>query len=211
MLPEPLKTYPELALPHVRKMGLFIVRLVPGQLIDKRQLGKARRWNLVKTILQPALAGAQYAYLYPDDGSQAFSSHTRLKPGFLIPNGNRYRIDVNADVSSESNREFWIDWDWNRGSMVWKASKSIRELQPVLEQCYDPVAISNPSVYLDPNAIRLVKRRVEKEAESIWLGLPSGIEALFFFSHPAKIENVFKTVLHHCQFTPAFKTSYASA
>lgn len=118
MIPDALKRFPTLARPHVPDKGFFVMKLVPMRLTDWRHLGKTKRWELIQRVIVPAFADANECYLYTD--AEIVSEKLGFPAtDFLTRDGKRFKMAPDVDVFGDRYREFWIDWNWNRGSVVW--------------------------------------------------------------------------------------------
>ena len=210
MIPDVIKGYPTLARPHVLDKRSFAMRLVPTGLTDWRQLGKTERWELIQRAIVPAFADVNECYLYTD--TDLSSEDTNFSAAdFQAADGKRFRMAPDVNVFSDQYREFWIDWNWNRGSIVWFQRINQQHLASAFAQCFDPIAMENPSVYLGPNVIKIAKRRTsESESDRICLAMPSGVEHLFIFASSEAIGSLFDLALENCRFTDKFRMCYGT-
>ena len=186
----------------------FSTRLVPERLTDWRQFGKNDRWDLVRKVIAPIVMRSQECLLYPDTDGHDQDLY-RSSSAVLIKDGKRFRIDLSLDCFSDVYRELWIDWDWDRGSIVCKLDIDEELLVSIFASCFDPIAIENPAAYLGNNVVALARRRASED-RSACVVLPSGVEQLFVFAGTDRIERLYDLALHNCSFTEAFQSCYGT-
>lgn len=210
MIPDVLRGYPKLARPHVLGKRSFAMQLVPTRLTDWQQLGKKKRWELIQRAIAPAFADVDECYLYTDTDFSSQEPNSSAAD-FLVRDGKRFRMATDVNVFGDRYREFWIDWNWNRGSIVWLQPFNQRHLESAFAQCFDPIAMENPSVYLGPNVVRFARRRTsESESDRMCFAMPSGVEHLFVFASTEAIGSLFDLALENCRFTDSFRMCYGT-
>lgn len=210
MIPDVLREYPKLARPHVLDKRSFVMQLVPTRLNDWQHLGKMKRWELIQRAIVPAFADVDECYLYTDPD---FSGEEPNSPAadFLVRDGKRFKMAPDVNVFGDRYREFWIDWNWNRGSVVWFQPFNQQHLESAFAQCFDPIAMENSSAYLGPNVVRFARRRTsESKSERTCFAMPSGVERLFVFASTEAIGSLFDLALENCRFTDNFRVCYGT-
>jgi len=208
LLPSNLKDFPALARPHVLEQRSFLVKLVPRRLTDWQHLGKDERWDIVLRVIAPSVMRSDECFLYPDPAGSEETLFA-LASEILITDGKRFKIDLSRECFDEAYRNFWIDWDWSRGSIVWIQTIDEKSAASLFAHCFDPIAIENPTVYLGKNAVTLSKRRASK-SDKVCFATSNGVEQLFVFGSDDGIGAVYDLALENCQFTEEFQASYGT-
>ena len=207
MLPDALHDFPKLALPNVQEHKSFYVSLIPKDLTDFRQLGKNRRLALVAEAIWPLLSGSNSAYLYA--GEDAYPDSGPVVPHSALASG-RFKVPCGSELFREEAAPFWIDWNWNRGTLIWKLNEPVSELGRVLRHTFNPIAIENPESYLQPDALERLRGRTLTRSESSWVAFPSGVQRLFVYANSTTITKLFELALAECQFTSDFVECYGA-
>lgn len=206
MLPENLKNFPALTRPHVLERRSFVMKLVPERLSDWQQLGKNDRWSLVKRVFAPIVMRSQECLLYtPSDTTD--QDLYRSSSQILVRDGKRYRVNRSQDCFDDVHRDLWIDWEWNRGSIVCTHDIDEQLLTDVFAHCFDPIAMENPSSYLGRNVVALARRRASKCGVACF-ALPSGVEQLFVFAGEGEIGELYDLALSECSYSESFQLCY---
>jgi len=151
---------------------------------------------------------SQECFLYPDpERSEQNLYHSASE--ILIKDRKRFKIDLSRECFDDVYRDLWIDWDWNRGSIVWMHAIDEQLFASVFAHCFDPIAMENPSVYLGKNVVTLARSRVS-ESQKVCLALPNGIEQLFLFASKNDIGALYDLALDKCRFTEKFQMCYGT-
>lgn len=182
--------------------------LVPQRLTDWRHLGKNDRWDLVQRVVAPRVMRSQECFLYPEPGRSERNLYHSAS-GILIKDRKRFRIDLSYDCFDDVYRDLWIDWDWNRGSIVWTQAIDEQLLASIFAHCFDPIAMENPTVYLGKNIVTLARRRAS-ESRKVCFAMPNGVEQLFLFASKDDIGALYDLALDNCRFTKKFQICYGT-
>ncbi|MEM6485955.1 MAG: hypothetical protein AAF662_13355 [Pseudomonadota bacterium] len=182
------------------------MKLVPEQLSDWKQFGKNDRWGLLKRVFAPIVMRSQECLLYPSSDNSDQSLY-RSSSQILIKDGKRYRLDRSRNCFDDAHRDLWIDWEWNRGSIVCTHDIDEQFLTDIFAHCFDPIAMENPSTYLGNNVVALTRRRASEDRVACF-ALPSGVEHLFVFAGEREIGELYDLALSECGYSESFRLCY---
>jgi len=147
-------------------------------------------------------------FLYPEPGpSEIFTADSISE--ILIKDRKRFKIDLSRRCFDNVYRDLWIDWDWNRGSIVWTQALDEQLVASTFAHCFDPIAMENPSVYLGKNVVNLARKRATN-SPTVCFAMPNGVEQLLVFSSNRDIGPLYDLALENCQFTEEFQACYGA-
>ena len=208
MLPESLKGFPSKALPYVLDKRFFMINLCDSS-DDWQKIGKEQIWSTVKRLIVPCFLNANDAYLYCKKDVPIDDHLFEIGNAFLARDRSRYKIEISECVFHEDVKDFWVDFNETRGSVVWLCPYDEAVAASVFEQCLNPIALNNPAAYTGQAVINYARKRVAETDDMMAFVLPYGVTRLFVFTSNTKIESLFWAALNNCQFSKGFISTYS--